>query len=380
MALTVQNIIDAVSVDMRQVLGTSGGDATILLDWVDRVHKEILRKSRWAFILSGVQHFLTEKGQIDYWIGATGSEPTGAVDTGLNITDMGAIKSGSVFDRSNRRALKSSRVKLLDGTLTRRDGTYELREPRIWVQDVDTPDLLQIYPAADNNNSFHFVPRPPHLESVVSGALAERTYFVKITYEDSKGNETIASDWNEQYIPASSVLEVKSPNPQFTTLSKGISLVGFHVYANELVGSETKQTSSAIAFGTDWQEPDTGLVVGAVVPSEDLSAILDGYLIEFRYWKERATLTAVGDVLLIPEKYKDVMVAGVNYLTEKYLRGTGEEASLWYQIFMEGQRQMIRDSQLFEGEDSYIRPDPATLGGSLNQGGDPVQELFFGVE
>lgn len=380
MALTVQNIIDAVSLDARQVLGTTGGDATILLDWVDRIHKELLRKSRWSFTLSGVKHFLTEKGQIDYWIGATGSEPTGAVDTGLNITDMGSIKSGSVFDRSNRRALKSSRVKLLDGTLVRRDGSYEMREPRVWVQDVDTPFLMQIYPAPNNNNNFQFVPRPPHLESAVSGALSARTYFVRITYEDSLGNETTVSDSNEQFIPASSLLKVKSPNPQFTTLSKGSSLVGYHVYANEEANGETKQTTSAVAFGTDFDEPSGGLISGDAIPSSNTIAILDGYLIEFRYWRERVTLTAVGDTLQVPERYKDIVVAGVNYLTEKYLRGTGEEASVWYRLYMDGQRQMVRDEQLFEGEDSYIRPDPASLGSALTAGGDPVQDIFFGVD
>ena len=380
MALTAQNIIDDVSADIRTLLGTTGDDATLLLGWVDRVHKEMLRKSRWTFLLSAIQRFITERGQTDYWIGATGSEPTGAVDTLLNITDMGLIKSSSVFDRSNRRPLKRTSVAPVDSELQKRDSTYELRKPKVWLQDPTSPDLLQIYPHPDNKNNYAMTTFPPHLETTAGGSLAARIYFVRITYEDSLGNETNAGDNNEQYIAASNLIDVKSPNPPFTILAKGVQLVGYHVYASEIENSETKQTSSAIAFGTDWPEPTSGLIVGVSAPTANNITVLDGYVIHFRYWKERPNLTAVGDALLVPDKYRDIMVAGTNYYASKYLKGSDGAEQFWFQLFRDGMRQMIRDAQLYEGEDQFIHPDPASLGQGLASGGDPVQEIFFGLE
>lgn len=53
MSLTVQNIVDAVSTDVRKVLNNSGSDATLMIGWVDRIHKDLLH--------NGIYHFLTDQ-------------------------------------------------------------------------------------------------------------------------------------------------------------------------------------------------------------------------------------------------------------------------------------------------------------------------------
>lgn len=43
--MIAQDIITAVSVDTRQVLNSTGQDATTILGWIDRVHKDVLHTS-----------------------------------------------------------------------------------------------------------------------------------------------------------------------------------------------------------------------------------------------------------------------------------------------------------------------------------------------
>lgn len=43
--MTVQDVVNAVSIDTRQVLQPSGNDANVIMSWVDRVHKDVLHSS-----------------------------------------------------------------------------------------------------------------------------------------------------------------------------------------------------------------------------------------------------------------------------------------------------------------------------------------------
>lgn len=43
--MIVQDIVNAVSKDTRQVLNASGADANAIIDWVDRTHKDVLHSS-----------------------------------------------------------------------------------------------------------------------------------------------------------------------------------------------------------------------------------------------------------------------------------------------------------------------------------------------
>lgn len=43
--MIVQDIVNAVSTDTRQVLNSAGNDANVIMNWVDRVHKDVLHSS-----------------------------------------------------------------------------------------------------------------------------------------------------------------------------------------------------------------------------------------------------------------------------------------------------------------------------------------------
>jgi len=103
----VQDILNSVSQDVRQQLSsTAAPGQSILMDYINRVHKRVLRYSRWTFLLSQPQYFKTVKSQSLYWLGSSDQCPKGVVDTGLNLKDLDKIKKDSVLDISNIRQLK----------------------------------------------------------------------------------------------------------------------------------------------------------------------------------------------------------------------------------------------------------------------------------
>lgn len=106
-------------------------------------------------------------------------------------------------------------------------------------------------------------PAAPTLGSVASGALAATTYFVVITYTNANG-ETLASTEASLAVAVNRVLTVTSPPASF-------SATGWNVYISNTAGGgsghETKQNATPIAIGTTFQEPNTGLVVGASPPA-----------------------------------------------------------------------------------------------------------------
>jgi len=102
-------------------------------------------------------------------------------------------------------------------------------------------------------------PAAPTTGTSVAGALAARTYYVKVTYITTSG-ETLASAESTQAVAANSVLTVTSP----------IAATGatkYHVYIATTTGEETLQTGTgAITLGNTWTEPTSGMVLGRRLP------------------------------------------------------------------------------------------------------------------
>src|SRR6266702_745714 len=122
---TAQSVINSVAQDVRQTLSATdptNGQLT-LLDYVDRISKEMLRASRWVFLLSTPRQFMTQLGVTNYWIGPTGTGPANAFDTGLNLSNLRIIKPKSVYDRSNFTALGHVDEQPLAARLFFPDGT-----------------------------------------------------------------------------------------------------------------------------------------------------------------------------------------------------------------------------------------------------------------
>jgi hypothetical protein len=368
---TAQNIMDAVARDVRQTISSSDittPGPTILLDFVNRVSEEMLRTSRWTFTLAPPQSFVTQLGVTKYWIGPTGQAPAGVFDTGLNLTDFRIIKPKSVRDLSNSRTLGHMDESPLTTRLKFPDNTSRLGLPRVWQQDASTPSILTLYPAPDNQNNYSPQPEPPILGIVSGGALPARIYFVTVTYVDSLGGESTAPYAQQIYIPANMLLQVFPPEEPEATNSAGLAYNRYNVYAanagtneqNVIYYQNTTQQATLISTNYPWFEPTSGLTTnGSNPPSQNNAAPINGYVIEFRYFRQRIPLTDPTQVLQIPDDYKDVLIAGTDAMTFHYLTRP-QEAMAKYQIYRDGLSQIIRDLNFITKGSDYISPDSAS--------------------
>jgi hypothetical protein len=64
--MLASDVIASVSNDVRNVLGTSGASATVLLDYVDRIQKDCLHDSIYAYLARSVQTINTVNGTSAY--------------------------------------------------------------------------------------------------------------------------------------------------------------------------------------------------------------------------------------------------------------------------------------------------------------------------
>jgi hypothetical protein len=355
---TAQDVVNAVSQDARSQLAASGADANIILDYINRVQKRILRDSRHPFLLSAPKRFVTQNGVVKYWLGSTGSATAGCYDTQLNLTDVGIIKEDEVWDRTQHRKLTFTAQQPLYTSFEYPDAQNRQGNPTQWNHNpLVSPYVLNIFPAPNNQNTYQSIAPAPLLTTAVSGALSARTYYVRITLIDSAGNESAAGPEGIIYVPANSVLKVNPPDIDPSLLASGIEITNFKVYVGTTTNSETLQSTST---SSAWTEPDSGLVAGAAYPTTSSIEYLRGNVIEFRYYKQRQTVTTLLDVLQIPDDYFDIVVAGVNAYVMLFLKRPSD-AAIWQTQFNDGLRQLTRDKNLFpKGGQAFIAPDPIT--------------------
>jgi len=354
---TAQDIINGTSQDLRSQLPTN---STILLDYADRIHKEVLRYGRWPFLLSDIQQFITEQGVTDYWIGATGTNPQGSVDTGLNLTDVFRMKEDSVMDRTNNQPLFRTAFRPPNlTTFEFPDGQSRQLRPTNFAHE-NYGSLLRLFPAPNNQNSYQPTAESPICTTVAGGALAARTYYVRYSIVDSAGLESDASsNATKIFIPAGQLLVVKSPNFPIAS-AQGVKYNQYKVYASTTLGSEVVQNGgTAINSGSNFTESVGGLATGtAAYPTVNNLTSMYGYLIEFRYYKQRLKLTSGATVLLVPDDYKDVLIAGVNWLGYLFLK-LYTDAQQWFGIYERGIKALIRDKNNWN-EENYLKPDQTT--------------------
>lgn len=447
MATTVQQIVTSATTDIMNQIGTNH---PILLDYCNRINYDMLRATKWDFLLSDVQSFITRQGVTSYWIGATGSAPEGTFDTGLDITNLKWVQHGSVYDRSNFLTLGSVAEMPVSAVLNYTDGTSRPGRPCVYRNNVDTPYILNVYPAPDQQNNQAPEPEPilagvtsatgtvasltvdnpgitylvgdvlTLIQSGASGAtvtvtalvsdrgvasvtlttvgtgyktglasvtggtgtgatfnvvasagniLPARTYNLVATFVDALGNESTAPDYTTPlYIPAGSLAVGFSPVLKVPTNDAGVPYSSWNIYAsatNNIPQNATKQNASPIAIGTNWTEPSTGLITtGTAPPSDNLCATYNGYIIQFRYYEQEAAITSFTQTLQIPDRYLDVMIAGVNWLALKFL-SRSPEAMDWFGAYKAGLTAMVRDRNQQNRFADYVSPDPSSIGGYL---------------
>jgi hypothetical protein len=121
-------------------------------------------------------------------------------------------------------------------------------------------------------------PSGPALSSVTSGALAGTTYYVKAAWVTKAGN-THASAETSLVVATNHVVKVTAPT------SPPGTAIGWNVFVADDstgTGTETSQNATMLTIGVDWQEPDTGLVVGANPASNTTDwSLLDGGIVSF---------------------------------------------------------------------------------------------------
>lgn len=358
----VSDIIAKVSQDIRQQIGVTDNtpDQTMLVDYTNRIHKQMLRFSKWPFMQSEPQFFLTSKGQTDYWIGASKDLPLGIVDTGLNLPDVLQINKQSMIDTSNNRQITYLGGQPYGPQLNFRTGQTRVGLPAVFYQDLNDPNILHVFPGADNRNNFQPVPATPILTATVGGALPLRTYFVQVTFVDSSSGESTGSSISAKIIvPANELLTVVTPTIPLNKASSGVLYNQYNVYAAVTEGSETRQTASPIAMGANWTEPNTGLISsGPSIPNQNTLEPINAYIIKFRYFKQRLELVEATDYLQIPSNYQDIVVAGVSALAWKII-GRDSDAQASYEAYKGGMTEMIWDKNQFPDTD-FIRPDPTS--------------------
>lgn len=374
----VQDIINGTSQDIHSQLSpTTNPGLGILVDYTNRVHKQVLRFSRWSFLSSDFQYFLTERGQCKYWLGQAQDQPLGTVDTGLHLNDVDKMKKDDVTDISNLRSLKWLSSPPIGPNLITPTGVQRPGLPSNFIQNPNNPSILEIYPAPDNQNANQITPQTPIMITTAGGALAARTYIVKITFTDQLGGESTASSniiantaaGGQQFMPASKLIVVKSPVVPIPASTSGELYNGYNVYASTAVlvngqvtneGTETLQNVSPIAIGTDFIEPTSGLTTnGRIPPIVNTLQPLGAYIIRIKYFKSRINLSDPNDFLQVPDDYKDVIINGVNGYAFKLL-GKNEEAQSSYQLYRAGLTEMIWDKNLFPEGVNFIRPDVGT--------------------
>ena len=372
---TVATIITLVREDLMELF-TSSGSTSVLIDYCNRIQAMILgrRPQGWNWMYSAPQRFITERGQTDYWIGATGSVSAGQVNTTLNLTDVRRVVNGSVLSRSGFASLHSVTEAPLAIGWQNEDGSYDEGMPHSYRNDEGTPNVVSIYPAPDEGSTYELIPPAPHSTTAAGGALAARTYFIRTTFVDLDGDEGEPSNTARQFVEASKLITVKAPQPKIDFGSAGVSYLRYNVYASETEGSETLQNVSPTATSADHTEAASGLTsTGAKVPTSFDLEPLRGYVVEFRYYKTHSTLALTTDVLLIPNEFRDVVVAGVNWMASKYLGDTNPAADVayWRDLYQTGLARMVQDQNPWPGGVMYIRPDSASYaprlsGGALN--------------
>lgn len=379
---TVQTVINGVSQDIMQQLSAVGSPGqAVLIDYTNRTHKQMLRKSRWQFLLSEPQFFLTQKGQSSYWIGPKGQANPGCVDTALNFQDVDKIKKDSVTDLSNQTNLKWLTSSPIGPNLITRTGQGRPGLPATFGQNPNDPNVLFIYPPPNNENNTQPTPQVPVVVTTAGGALPPRSYLIKVTLVDQLGGESTSTTSGALlYVPAGQLGTVRSPAfgifgmlPDGAAAS-GVQYSAYNVYASPAViqggivindGSETLQNGGTgpIPIGTDWTEPLTGLITtGPAVPIVNTLQQINAYVIKFQYYKNRITLTqltGVGGTLQIPDDYLDVVIQGVQALAWKLL-GKMQEAQMCFGLFSQGLTEMIADKNLFPEGVEFMRPDTST--------------------
>ena len=135
--------------------------------------------------------------------------------------------------------------------------------------------------------------------------------------------------------------------------------------------------TTGLLKATLYSTPPSNQAVNGTPPTTSTIQPLNAYVIQFRYYQTRNKITNPTDVLQIPYAYKDIVIAGVNYLTAMYIdiaanREPSAKTLLWKREFDAGLAQIRRDLRVSYRKTDFISPDVTTQYVVGNQQGIPT--------
>lgn len=138
---TAANVIDVACQKLNYEISN---EHPLMVTFTDEIHKEILRKTKFRFLLSDVKAFTTTAGISDYKIGTTGT----ALDTGLALTDMRTIYW--VKDTTNH--IDLFKTDEAPNAQWMSSNSY----PKLFRWDISSPSTLSVYPPPNGAYNIQF--------------------------------------------------------------------------------------------------------------------------------------------------------------------------------------------------------------------------------
>ena len=170
---------------------------------------------------------------------------------------------------------------------------------------------------------------------------------------------------------------------QAATVVPSSSLLGVSaIFLNDTSGISTWKitiTTAGVLVTSKYSTPVTLQALFGTPPTASTIHPLNAYVIQFRFYQSRNQITssAPTQVLQIPYAYKDVVIAGVNYLTSLYIdrqdnRAPSARTLAWKQEYDQGIKEIRRDLRINFRKTDYISPDTVSQYVMANQQGIPT--------
>lgn len=181
--------------------------------------------------------------------------------------------------------------------------------------------------------------------------------------------------WQVTVNPVTNILETIPTGP----LPTNVNVIGA-ILLTDIENLNTWKITvdiSGVLHSTIYSTPPSTAALNSQPPQTSTIQPLNAYVIQFRYYKARNQIVNPTDVLQVPYAYKDIVIAGVNYLVSLYLdeRGNREpsaKTNIFFRDFTQGLAQIRRDLRINYRKTDFIAPDSSTQYVVANQQGIPT--------
>jgi hypothetical protein len=190
--------------------------------------------------------------------------------------------------------------------------------------------------------------------------------------EDTNGNL-----WQIQVNSGTGQLQAVAlaPNPSTVNVYTALYLTDTSDYATWAITVTTIGQLQASVYSV----PPATIAVNGGPPLTSTIQPLNAYAIHFRYYQSRSQITSSNptQALQVPYAYKDIVIAGVNYLAGLYMdrlesREPSAKTLSWKRDFDQGLAQIRRDLRINYRKTDFISPDSTSQYQVSNNQGIPT--------